>query len=249
MSALYQFKQLEMKGQEIPEIVCFEKQSDWGGLWNYSWRTGRRLFCCTCINVENSPDPSRVYIRLSKYRRKVFYCFNKLTFPRKNAKRLVMALIKREIVTSREDLYTKSCMRNLVLQRKKAFQSERAYYLNYFYKVYYSHRKRLSKLQGTRRRWGWGVWPTILLSFTRPPFFKRWIALPTTIQRTSVRETNCVLQWVVIYSMDCVIHLLNNWGQINLYRVDSAISFPNTYPLDSAIQRLSDRGRIQYSRK
>ena len=22
------------------EIVCFEKQDDWGGLWNYSWRTG-----------------------------------------------------------------------------------------------------------------------------------------------------------------------------------------------------------------
>ena len=41
MSALYQFKQLEMKGQEIPEIVCFEKQSDWGGLWKYSWRTGK----------------------------------------------------------------------------------------------------------------------------------------------------------------------------------------------------------------
>ena len=121
MSALYQFKQLEMKGQEIPEIVCFDKQSDWGGLWKYSWRTGRRLFCCTCINVENSPDPSRVYIRLSKYRKKVFYCFNKLTFPRKNAKRLVMALIKREIVTSREDLYTKSCTSNLVLQKKKGF--------------------------------------------------------------------------------------------------------------------------------
>ena len=28
------------KGAEIPEIVCFEKQSDWGGLWNYTWRTG-----------------------------------------------------------------------------------------------------------------------------------------------------------------------------------------------------------------
>ena len=41
MSALYHFKQLEMKGQEIPEIVCFEKQSDWGGLWKYSWRTGK----------------------------------------------------------------------------------------------------------------------------------------------------------------------------------------------------------------
>ena len=22
------------------EIVCFEKQSDWGGSWNYTWRTG-----------------------------------------------------------------------------------------------------------------------------------------------------------------------------------------------------------------
>ena len=152
MSALYQFKQLEMKGQEIPEIVCFEKQSDWGGLWNYSWRTGRRLFCCTCINVDNSPDPSRVYIRLCKYRKKVFSIalINKLS-REKNAKRLVMALIKKEIVTSCEDLYTKSCTRNLFLQ-KKAFQSERAYHLNYFYKVFFSHRKRLSKLQGTRRR-------------------------------------------------------------------------------------------------
>ena len=43
MSALYQFKQLEMKGQEIPEIVCFDKQSDWGGLWKYSWQTGEKL--------------------------------------------------------------------------------------------------------------------------------------------------------------------------------------------------------------
>lgn len=24
----------------IPEIVCFEKQSDLGGMWNYTWRTG-----------------------------------------------------------------------------------------------------------------------------------------------------------------------------------------------------------------
>ena len=23
-----------------PEVVCYEKQSDWGGLWNYEWRTG-----------------------------------------------------------------------------------------------------------------------------------------------------------------------------------------------------------------
>lgn len=23
-----------------PQIVCYEKQADWGGLWNYTWRTG-----------------------------------------------------------------------------------------------------------------------------------------------------------------------------------------------------------------
>ena len=24
----------------VPELVCYEKQSDWGGLWNYTWRVG-----------------------------------------------------------------------------------------------------------------------------------------------------------------------------------------------------------------
>jgi len=28
------------KGTKLPEIVCFEKQDDWGGLWHYTWRTG-----------------------------------------------------------------------------------------------------------------------------------------------------------------------------------------------------------------
>jgi hypothetical protein len=28
------------KGAQIPQVVCFEKQPDWGGLWRYSWRTG-----------------------------------------------------------------------------------------------------------------------------------------------------------------------------------------------------------------
>ncbi|GGW28397.1 flavin-containing monooxygenase [Arenibacter certesii] len=40
LAQLRAFDSLETKGQEIPEIVCFEKQSDWGGLWNYTWRTG-----------------------------------------------------------------------------------------------------------------------------------------------------------------------------------------------------------------
>jgi len=40
LSILRAFQQAQEKGQKIPEIVCYEKQEDWGGLWNYSWRTG-----------------------------------------------------------------------------------------------------------------------------------------------------------------------------------------------------------------
>ena len=40
LSQLRAFQQAQSKGADIPEIVCFEKQSDWGGLWNYTWRAG-----------------------------------------------------------------------------------------------------------------------------------------------------------------------------------------------------------------
>lgn len=40
MAQLRAFESAERQGQEIPELVCFEKQADWGGQWNYSWRTG-----------------------------------------------------------------------------------------------------------------------------------------------------------------------------------------------------------------
>ena len=40
LSILRAFEHLENKSEKIPDIVCFEKQEDWGGLWNYSWRTG-----------------------------------------------------------------------------------------------------------------------------------------------------------------------------------------------------------------
>jgi trimethylamine monooxygenase len=40
LAQLRAFQSAQEKGAEIPNIVCFEKQSDWGGLWNYSWRTG-----------------------------------------------------------------------------------------------------------------------------------------------------------------------------------------------------------------
>ena len=40
MAQLRAVQSAKDKGSEIPEVVCFEKQSDWGGLWNYTWRTG-----------------------------------------------------------------------------------------------------------------------------------------------------------------------------------------------------------------
>ncbi|MGK2883058.1 MAG: NAD(P)-binding domain-containing protein [Mycobacterium sp.] len=40
LALLHAFEQARGDGAEVGELVCFEKQSDWGGLWNYSWRTG-----------------------------------------------------------------------------------------------------------------------------------------------------------------------------------------------------------------
>ena len=40
LAQLRAFQSAKEKGADIPEIVCFEKQHDWGGLWLYTWRTG-----------------------------------------------------------------------------------------------------------------------------------------------------------------------------------------------------------------
>ena len=40
LAQLRAFQSAQNKGAEIPEVVCFEKQANWGGLWNYTWRTG-----------------------------------------------------------------------------------------------------------------------------------------------------------------------------------------------------------------
>ena len=94
------------------------------GEWKLRYISNRKRFAClhslrgagsirdrretksrVCITVEISLKPSSVYIRLCKYRKKVFYCFYKLISPQKNpAKLLVVALIKREILTRREVL-------------------------------------------------------------------------------------------------------------------------------------------------
>ena len=40
LSQLQAFARAREKGEKVPELVCFEKQNEWGGLWNYTWRTG-----------------------------------------------------------------------------------------------------------------------------------------------------------------------------------------------------------------
>ena len=40
LAQLRAFKSAQDTGTEIPEIVCYERQEDWGGIWNYTWRTG-----------------------------------------------------------------------------------------------------------------------------------------------------------------------------------------------------------------
>jgi trimethylamine monooxygenase len=40
LAQLHAFEEARRRGAEVPEITCFEQQGDWGGLWNYTWRTG-----------------------------------------------------------------------------------------------------------------------------------------------------------------------------------------------------------------
>ncbi|WP_299288668.1 NAD(P)/FAD-dependent oxidoreductase [uncultured Tateyamaria sp.] len=40
LAQLRAFQSAKQNGEDIPEVVCFEKQANWGGLWNYTWRTG-----------------------------------------------------------------------------------------------------------------------------------------------------------------------------------------------------------------
>ena len=40
LAQLRAFQSARAGGADVPEVVCYEKQADWGGLWNYTWRTG-----------------------------------------------------------------------------------------------------------------------------------------------------------------------------------------------------------------
>lgn len=40
LAQLRAFQSAAEKGADVPDVVCFEQQDNWGGLWNYTWRTG-----------------------------------------------------------------------------------------------------------------------------------------------------------------------------------------------------------------
>jgi len=40
LAMLRAFESEQKKGNPIPEIKCYEKQDNWGSMWNYTWRTG-----------------------------------------------------------------------------------------------------------------------------------------------------------------------------------------------------------------
>jgi len=50
ISQLVAFNQAEERGENIPEVVMFEKQDGPGGLWNYSWHTGTDKYGENCHN-------------------------------------------------------------------------------------------------------------------------------------------------------------------------------------------------------
>lgn len=53
LSALRAFAAARDKGEAIPEVVCFERQADWGGQWNFTWRTG--------LDARGEPVQSSMY--------------------------------------------------------------------------------------------------------------------------------------------------------------------------------------------
>ena len=57
--------------------------------------------------------------------------------------------------------------------------------------------------------------------------------MESAIHRISVRETNCVIQWIEIYPVDSAIHLLNNWDLAPVVqKLDSTIHWINHYPVN-----------------
>ena len=72
------------------------------------------------ITVENSTNPSSVYIRLCKHRKNVFYCFYNITFLRKTQNSLLWRWLKKKFLpVAKSCTPSRSCTRNQFLFCKK----------------------------------------------------------------------------------------------------------------------------------
>ena len=76
---------------------------------------GITWFCVTCKCLSNRKSfpclhSLSVYIRLCKHRKKVFYCFYKITLPRKNANSLLRSWLKEKFLPVAKS-YTRSLAR------------------------------------------------------------------------------------------------------------------------------------------
>jgi len=56
LAQLRAFESARQKGADIPDIMCFEKQDEWGGQWNNSWRIG--------LDAHGEPVHSSMYRHL-----------------------------------------------------------------------------------------------------------------------------------------------------------------------------------------
>lgn len=56
LSLLHAFEAARRAGTAVPDLVCFEKQATWGGLWNYTWRAG--------LDDVGEPVHGRMYLDL-----------------------------------------------------------------------------------------------------------------------------------------------------------------------------------------
>ena len=64
----------------------------------------------------------------------------------------------------------------------------------------------------------------------RPQLFKSWIALSIGQMITIQWINNCTIHWIEFYLVPVVQKVDSGIRWINLYLVNNAIGFPNTYP-------------------
>ena len=74
--------------------------------------------------------------------------------------------------------------------------------------------------------------PRNLTFFPQPvrSHFKSWIVLSTGQMITIQWINNCAIHWIKFYLVPVVQKVDSGIRWINLYLVDNAIGFPNTYP-------------------